>query len=105
MNLLKDYDLVLERIINEGELIPNRTGNDCLVLFGTQCRYDISEYFPIPTKRKYPYKSILAELIWMLSGSTNINDLEAMKSKIWSPWRDKSFEDRNGYSDGELGTI
>lgn len=105
MNILKDYDTTLEKIINDGDIIPNRTGKDCLVLIGTQCRYDISESFPIPTKRKYPYKSIISELIWMVSGSTNINELESMGSKIWSPWRDKSFEDKNGYNDGDLGPI
>lgn len=41
----------------------------------------------------------------MLSGSTNVNDLEALGSKIWSPWRNKEFEEKNNYQDGELGPI
>jgi len=105
MYLLNDYDSILEKIVNEGEIIPNRTGVDCKVLFGVQARYNISEYFPLPTKRKYYYKSILAELIWMLSGSTNVNDLEKMNSKIWTAWRNKDFEEKNNYSDGEFGPI
>lgn len=105
MYILKEYDEALVKIINSGILKNNRTGVDTLSLFGLQCRYKIDEYFPIPTKRKYAYKSIFAELLWMLSGSTNVNDLEAMNSKIWSPWKDPEFEKRNGYADGELGPI
>jgi thymidylate synthase len=103
--LLNDYDRVLQDILENGETIPNRTGVDCKVLFGVQCKYDISEYFPLPTKRKYYYKSVLAELLWMLSGSTNVNDLEKMNSKIWTAWRNKDFESKNNYEDGEFGPI
>ena len=105
MYILKDYDINLEKIINEGIRKPNRTGVDTISLFGLQGRYRIDEYFPIPTRRKYVYKSIFAELLWMLSGSTDVNDLEKMGSKIWSAWRDKKFEQENGYNDGELGPI
>jgi thymidylate synthase len=105
MYLLKDYDSILEKIISNGFRKPNRTGIDTLSLFGVQGRYRIDEYFPIPTKRKYFYKSIFAELLWMLSGSTNVNDLESMGSRIWSSWKDSDFEKRNGYKDGDLGPI
>ena len=105
MYILKDYDINLEKIINEGIRKPNRTGVDTISLFGLQGRYRIDEYFPIPTRRKYVYKSIFAELLWMLSGSTDVNDLEKMGSKIWSAWRDKKFDQENGYNDGELGPI
>ncbi len=105
MYLLKDYDDVLKRILDEGELKPNRTGVDTLSLFGVQCRYKIDEFFPLPTKRKYAFKSIFAELLWMLSGSTSVKDLEAMGSKIWSAWRSEAFEKENGYMEGDLGPI
>lgn len=78
---------------------------DTLSLFGVQCRYDIHTDFPLVTRRKYAYKSIFAELLWMLSGSTNVNDLEALGSKIWTSWRSKEFETKNNYKDGELGPI
>lgn len=105
MYLLQDYDKNLDLILKDGNHKCNRTGIDTLSLFGLQGRYKIDEYFPLPTKRKYFYKSIFAELLWMLSGSTNVNDLEAMGSKIWTAWRDKDFEEKNGYPDGELGPI
>ncbi len=103
--ILSDYDKTLKRILNEGIRRPNRTGIDTLALFGTQCRYRIDKYFPIPTKRKAFYRSIFAELLWMISGSTNINDLNKLGSKIWDFWGDSEFEKRNGYSSGELGPI
>jgi thymidylate synthase len=105
MYILNDYDKILEKIIFDGDLSSNRTGTDTLSLAGVQCRYRIDEHFPIPTRRKVFYKSIFAELLWMLSGSTNINDLNALGSKIWDFWRDPEFEKRNGYEDGDLGPI
>lgn len=105
MYILQDYDNALARILNEGMRKPNRTGIDTLSLFGVQCRYKIDNFFPLPTKRKAYYKSIFAELLWMISGSTNVEHLEKMGSKIWSAWKDKSFEERNNYSSGELGPI
>ena len=91
--ILQEYDTALEYILSHGEKKSNRTGTDTLSIFGLQCRYDISEYFPLLTKRKIYPKAIFAELLWMLSGSTNVNDLEALGSKIWSPWRSKEFEE------------
>lgn len=105
MYILKDYDKTLKKIYKYGDDNQTRTGIVCRSLTGVQCTYDISEHFPLPTVRKYAYKSIFSELLWMLSGSTNINNLEAMGSKIWTAWRDKEFETRNGYADGELGPV
>jgi thymidylate synthase len=105
MYILNDYDETLKEIVANGDDNQTRTGIICRSLTGVQCSYDISEYFPLPTKRQYAYKSIFSELLWMLSGSTNVNDLEAMGSKIWSAWKNKDFEEKNGYSDGELGPI
>ncbi len=105
MYILQDYDTILEKILNEGMRKPTRTGVDTLSLFGVQCRYLIDKFFPLPTKRKAFPKSIFAELLWMLSGSTNINDLNKLGSKIWDFWRDPEFEKRNNYNDGDLGPI
>jgi thymidylate synthase len=103
--ILHEYDKSLEYILRNGVRKTNRTSVDTLSVFGMQTRYNISTNFPILTKRKMFYKSIFAELLWVLSGSTNVNDLEALGSKIWTSWRDKEFEEKHGYSDGELGPI
>jgi thymidylate synthase len=102
---MKSYDDALQFILDNGVQQVNRTGIDTLSVFGHQIRINISERFPILTKRKMFPQAIFKELLWMLSGSTNVNDLEAMGSKIWTPWRDKAFERKHGYDDGELGPI
>lgn len=102
---MQPYDDALQFIMKNGIKKSNRTSVEAISVFGLQTRYDISKNFPILTKRKMFYNSIFKELLWIVSGSTNINDLEAMGSKIWTPWRDKNFEQRNEYGDGELGPI
>jgi len=104
--ILKDYDKNLENIITNGIQKPNRTGIDTLSLYGLQIRTIIDNFFPIPTKRKAFYNSIFGELLWMLSGSTNVNVLrEKYNSKIWDFWQDPEFEKRNNYESGSLGPI
>ena len=103
--IMSPYDECLKKILNEGTKKKNRTGIDTLAIFGLMSTYDISEYFPILTKRKMFYKSIFAELLWILSGSTNNKDLQALGSNIWTPWTDAEFEKKHGYDEGELGPI
>lgn len=105
MYIMKPYDDALRFIIENGERKSNRTGVDTLSVFGYQARYRIDQNFPILTKRKMFFQSVFKELLWIISGSTNVKDLEAMGSKIWTPWQDKEFEERNGYQEGDLGPI
>ena len=101
--IMGPYDDALRLILEKGARKKNRTGTDSLSVFGVQTRYDISEYFPILTGRKVWPKAIFAELLWIISGSTNNNDLEALGSKIWSPWVDLEFEKKHGYEQGSFG--
>lgn len=103
--IVQPYDDALEYILKNGIKKSNRTGVNTLSVFGLQTRYRIDENFPLITKRKLFPKSIFAELLWILSGSTNVKDLEAMGSKIWSSWRNEEFEKRNEYVEGDLGPI
>lgn len=103
--VLNEYDDLLERVLKRGKKRKNRTGVDALTIFGTQSRYDISEYFPALTRRKIYPKAIFAELLWFLSGSTNNKDLQALGSNIWTPWVSEDFEDKHGYEAGDFGPI
>lgn len=105
MYILDDYDSGLEKILEYGVRKENRTGVDSIALFGLQTRYRIDTYFPISTRRKVWPKSIFAELLWFISGSTNNKDLQAMGSNIWTPWVDPEFEKVNGFAEGSLGPI
>lgn len=105
MYILQPYDDVLKYILENGMKKENRTGVDTLSVFGMQSRYRIDKHFPLLTKRKVWPKAIFAELLWMLSGSTNNKDLQALGSNIWTPWVDKEFEKKHGFVEGAFGPV
>src|SRR4051812_27712521 len=65
-------------------------------LFGYQNRYDLTQGFPLVTTKTVPFRQVVVELLWFLSGSTNVADLKRHNVKIWDQWADE---------DGELGPI
>ena len=104
--ILHEYDKALGSILKEGfDITDDRTGVGTKCKFGISTQYDISKRFPILTKRKVFYKSIFKEVLWYITGSSNINDLEAAGSKIWTPWKNKEFltnEYNKIYDSGQL---
>lgn len=105
MYILKPYDEALSQILNLGVYQKNRTSQATLSLFGLQKRYRIDEFFPLLTGRKIWPKSIFAELLWFISGSTNNNNLKSLGSKIWDLWSNEEFEKENHYEKGSLGPL
>ena len=104
--VMEPYDNALTQILKTGVSRTNkRTNIKTLSVFGIQSRYNISEFFPIVTRRKVWPKSIFAELLWFLSGSTNNKDLQALGANIWSPWVDSEFEKKHGYAEGSFGPV
>lgn len=104
--VLRQYDDALKSILNTGFAIDgDRTGIGTKCLFGINTEYDISKRVPILTKRKVAWKSIVKEILWYISGSHNINDLEAMGSKIWTPWKKKEFTDKHDLPEGSGGYL
>jgi thymidylate synthase len=103
--LMEPYDDALREILKKGIKKSNRTGIDTFAVFGIMKKYDISEYFPLLTKRKIWPKSIFAELLWVISGSTNNKDLQALGSNIWVPWVSSELEKKHGYDESEFGPI
>lgn len=93
---MKQYlDLVTD-VLNNGELRPNRTGIDTLSLFGVQTKYDLRYGFPLLTTKKVNFDSVVRELLWFLSGETNIHK-GLRPSRIWDEWADESGEVGPGY--------
>lgn len=92
----KTYEQGLYHVLRTGTPKNDRTGTGTLSKFGVQMRFDLADGFPLVTTKKVHFKSIVAELLWFLSGSTNVKDLRAMGCTIWDEWADAS---------GSLGPI
>lgn len=86
---MKPYLQLIERILNEGEQVTDRTGTGTLRVFGAMERYDISENkLPLITCRKLGYQFMIKEILWFLKGSGNCDYLDEQGVKIWKQWTD-----------------
>ncbi len=106
MYVMQPYDDALKLILDKGTWRSNkRTGVRCKSYLGIVSRYRIDKEFPILSRRKVWPKSIFAELLWFISGSTCNKDLQALGANIWTPWVDKAFEQKYGYAEGCFGPV
>lgn len=87
---MKQYLDVLRDIMENGVDKPNRTGVDTRSVFGRQMHFDLGQGFPLVTTKKVFLKGIIYELLWLLSGNTNIKFLTDHGVKIWNEWADEN---------------
>lgn len=83
---MKQYRDVCNKIIQSGRLSTNRTGVDTLSIFGCELRFDLVKEFPAITCKRAFVRGAVAELNWMLSGSTSVLDLHKSKVYFWDQW-------------------
>lgn len=88
---MKQYLDLARYVLEHGQVKKDRTGTGTISVFGYQFRCDLSEGFPLLTTKKVFYRGILGELLWIISGSTNIKPLVDQNIKIWNDWPYKAY--------------
>lgn len=93
---MHQYEDFMRHVYEHGQAKTDRTGTGTRSVFGYQMRFDLAQGFPLVTTKKLHTKSIFIELLWFLSGNSNVRWLQERGVSIWNEWAD---------AQGELGPV
>lgn len=102
IKIMKQYHELLQHILKNGTDRSDRTSTGTISTFGYQMRFDLSEGFPLLTTKKVHFKSIVHELLWFITGSTNIRPLVQNDVRIWNEWPYEKFRKSDEYNNETL---
>ena len=97
MIFMEQYKELCREILTKGKFKSDRTGTGTISLFGTQKRYNLEEGFPLLTTKKVFFRAILVELLWLISGETNIQPLVKQNVHIWDEWPFEKYKNSDEY--------
>ena len=92
----QQYLTLLRTLIERGDERVDRTGVGTRALFGYEMRFDLAAGFPVFTTKKVFWKTAFKEMLWMLSGGSNIRELLQQNVRIWTDWPLKNYRDSTG---------
>ncbi|MFH1656550.1 MAG: thymidylate synthase [Candidatus Nealsonbacteria bacterium] len=102
---MKQYLDSLQLVLDKGVDRPDRTGVGSRAFFGVQMRFDMANGFPAVTTKKLAFKSMKAELLWFLKGSSNIKELQELGSNIWDANANADYWKPKAKFDGDVGRV
>ena len=102
---MRQYLEVLRDVMDRGVDRPDRTGTGTRALFGAQLRFAMSDGFPIITTKRVSFEAVKAELLWFISGSSDVNDLRRLGVRIWDANAEADYWKPKARFDGDVGRI
>lgn len=99
---LQNYVQLLEDILENGVEKGDRTGTGTVAVFGRQLRFDLQKGFPLLTTKRVPFRLVASELLWFLSGDTNIKYLLENGNNIWNEWPFKNWVESQAYDGPDM---
>lgn len=102
---MKQYLDALKKIMEEGTDRPDRTGVGSRAIFGVPMRFKMSDGFPAVTTKKLAFEAVKAELIWFLSGSQDVKELQKLGCRIWDSNAYSDYWRPKAEFDGDLGRV
>ena len=94
---METYLQLCRDVLSKGETKKDRTGTGTISYFGYHMRFPLSEGFPLLTTKKVAFHAVLGELLWFISGETNIRPLVLQNIRIWNEWPFEKYQNSPMY--------